>query len=57
VVQRRRPSHSDFYLRITEAVRKALARENRLKWVARLVMLFLIGLFAGVYAAPFLALR
>jgi hypothetical protein len=51
VVQRRRPSSSDF----TEAGRKALARENRVKWAVRLMMLFLLGLFAGVYAAPFLA--
>jgi hypothetical protein len=52
VVQRRRPSHSDFYLRITETGRKALARENRVKWAVRMALLFLLGLFAGVYAAP-----
>jgi hypothetical protein len=55
LVQRKRPSPSDFYLRITDKGQQALTRENRVKWAVRLALLFLLGLFAGVYAAPLLA--
>jgi hypothetical protein len=55
LVQRRRPSPSDFYLRITDTGRKALARENRRKWSVGIALLFLLGLFAGVGVALFLA--
>jgi hypothetical protein len=53
-VQGRQPSPSDFYLRITDAGRVALARENRRKWTVRIALLFLLGLFAGVGIAAFL---
>jgi hypothetical protein len=54
LVQRKRPSPSDFYLRITDTGREALARENRRKWSVRLAILFLFGLLAGVGVAVFL---
>ncbi len=53
-VQGKRPSPADFYLRITDAGRKALARENRRKWSVRMAVLFLLGLLAGVCVAAFL---
>ena len=54
LVQRRRPSPADFYLRITEGGRKALARETRRKWSVRSALLLLLGLAAGVVFAAFL---
>jgi hypothetical protein len=53
-VQGKRPSPADFYLRISDAGQKALARESRRKWSVRLALLFLLGLLAGVCAAAFL---
>jgi DNA-binding PadR family transcriptional regulator len=53
-VQGKRPSPADFYLRISDAGRKALAREKRRKWSVRLALLFLLGLLAGVCVAAFL---
>jgi hypothetical protein len=56
-VQGKRPSPADFYLRISDAGRLALARENRRKWSVRMAVLFLLGLLAGVCVAAFLISR
>jgi hypothetical protein len=53
-VQGKRPSPADFYVRITDAGRNALARENRRKWAVRIAMLFSLGLLAGLSFAAFL---
>jgi hypothetical protein len=56
-VQGKRPSPADFYLRISDAGRLALARENRRKWSVRTAVLFLLGMLAGVCVAAFVISR
>ena len=53
-VQGKRPTPADFYLRVSDAGRKALARHERRKGSVRLaLLLFVIGLLAGVCFAAF----
>jgi hypothetical protein len=57
-VQGKRPTPADFYLRVSDAGRKALARQERRKGAVRLaLLLFVIGLLAGVCVAAFLISR
>jgi hypothetical protein len=49
-VQGKRPSPEDFYLRISDAGRKALARQYRRRFA---LLLFVLGLLAGVCVGAF----
>jgi hypothetical protein len=57
-VQGKRPTPADFYLRVSDAGRRALARQECRKGSVRLaLLLFVIGLLAGVGVAAFLISR
>jgi hypothetical protein len=53
-VKGKRPTPSDFYLRISDAGRRALARPDRGKGSLWLALLFALGLIAGVCVAAFM---